>query len=919
MMPTINPTKMQKFNEKVKILTENFKFKEDVDPTSGQVKGFKIFGKIITPDKPTRNKVSYSRESLNATIGTLIGKPFLDSHKDESIRMYPPFGHVVNSYMAADGAYYEADIDPMEETFIRKVKRGDIKGVSLQVLVSNVEPKEGFVRAHVQEFLELSPVLIPGDGDSSIKIAEKFGLGIKEANPLLDLTKADDTIYQCTNCNYSGKADEFGVPFQNRCPRCGQSGKELENPQVPLEPSELRKGEMRLKEITGAEWRRTDKNKRRSWVAEADLDDPSIAESEWDELDSDIRMRLGRVRSTESLKEQKDVTNVQDVTSPRVSKPYENISTKKWSVTLDKKYEMSFDSEEAAQAFYDAFTTYMKKSPTRTGEEPTKTRTFPEQWVKCTRCFTEMRLKEAKVKVIPVSGADSIIEVEDPSGGFHYVSTKGKDKGKSGKEVVDATGMGVEQKGATPGFSMTDCISRMGKEPGVKEPGAVCRYMYDEWKAGKIKNPFPEKVKEYVKCPRCLNEMLLKETNQISGAGNNLPKPIKEQEVKCDECERKAGEPRSGYICYGCRTGGKSEDVKGTHAFDVGDKVKTKDGKTGEVTRRITTEKGEKEGEAYLVKVGDKEAEYYWEEDLVKTESFKEAGTGDKTSSKSPASGGKEGTPDKWQPNPRKKIDYESPSDAEGKDLEDRVNLPKKTEPMDYTKGPKVSDYPPERRGYTNACPRCGSKKIARGEEDEEGSHFKCLNDGTIWHVRDSIAYISYAPKQESFKEYMAKFVCPRCGSFETMWEEKGYTCKVCEFKGKKFIEVPVTTEEEVADLKARVIKEDEGGAGVRACPKDGTEMIKMVGEEGTEPILKCPKCGYEEGAEPIKEVNIDPYADKQDKRLPEKLYKLKVKCLECKTQNYIDNFPVKQVGNKKQLYCPNCQKENLKIKTMEV
>ena len=195
-----------KFNDTVRILSESFGikkgfvdtdgvFKEATDPT--KIKGIRLFGKAITPDQPTRNKVSYSRESLMASYKTLIGKPFLDSHKDDSIRTHPPFGHVVNAYMTDEGLMYEVDIDPAEEVFIRKVERGDIKGVSIQVLVSDVEQREGYVRAHVQEFLELSSVLIPGDGDTSMRLMEAFNMNKKEdvdVNPLdLEIKQSGDT------------------------------------------------------------------------------------------------------------------------------------------------------------------------------------------------------------------------------------------------------------------------------------------------------------------------------------------------------------------------------------------------------------------------------------------------------------------------------------------------------------------------------------------------------------------------------------------------------------------------------------------------------------------------------------------------------------------------------------------------------
>ena len=180
-----------KFNNTVQILSESYQIKEDFDPITKKVTGVKLSGKAITPDKPTRNKVSYTKDSLMRTHKSLIGKPFLDSHNDNNIRNNPPFGHVTNSIMQDDGLYYEVDLDPAEQTFIRKAKRGDIAGVSIQVLVEDVEQENGFIRANIQEFLELSAVLIPGDGDTSMKISEMFkGNSLTED----DLKKCSESV-----------------------------------------------------------------------------------------------------------------------------------------------------------------------------------------------------------------------------------------------------------------------------------------------------------------------------------------------------------------------------------------------------------------------------------------------------------------------------------------------------------------------------------------------------------------------------------------------------------------------------------------------------------------------------------------------------------------------------------------------------
>lgn len=170
-------------NEKVNILCENYSLKEEFD-TKGNLIKVVMSGDAITFHKPTRNRISYKYENSSGKHKSLIGKPFLDTHNDSSIRTHPPFGHVINSYPGVNeknglpSLKYEVDIDPEEKQFIRKAKRKDIPGVSIQVVVSSLVEKSDnmgdYLEATIVEYLELSAVLIPGDGDSSIKLKERF-------------------------------------------------------------------------------------------------------------------------------------------------------------------------------------------------------------------------------------------------------------------------------------------------------------------------------------------------------------------------------------------------------------------------------------------------------------------------------------------------------------------------------------------------------------------------------------------------------------------------------------------------------------------------------------------------------------------------------------------------------------------------
>ena len=171
-------------NQPVKILCESFSLEEQVDEETGEVTDVFMTGVAITFNKPTRNRVAYSYQSGLDTHKTLIGRPFLDSHHDDTIRQHPPFGHVTESYPGVNSENglpclnYKVSVDPTETDFIRKVRRGDINKTSIQVVVKEVIERQDeygdYLEAVIQEFLELSAVLIPGDGDTSINLVERF-------------------------------------------------------------------------------------------------------------------------------------------------------------------------------------------------------------------------------------------------------------------------------------------------------------------------------------------------------------------------------------------------------------------------------------------------------------------------------------------------------------------------------------------------------------------------------------------------------------------------------------------------------------------------------------------------------------------------------------------------------------------------
>ncbi len=176
----------EKVNQRIIIpctisVVESFEEKD----TSNSTKGVRVKGDLITCGVPTRNGVSYTRESMQRFVNLFnqsgMTLPFLDSHDDTSIRRNPPFGHVDGLSMEGDKVFYSADIDPEEKDFLRKLKRGDIKEVSLQAIVDSVGEQEALdggenaIVADVKELLEISSVLIPGAKGTSMEMEESLG------------------------------------------------------------------------------------------------------------------------------------------------------------------------------------------------------------------------------------------------------------------------------------------------------------------------------------------------------------------------------------------------------------------------------------------------------------------------------------------------------------------------------------------------------------------------------------------------------------------------------------------------------------------------------------------------------------------------------------------------------------------------
>ena len=145
---------------KVWITVESFKAEETE-------KGILIKGLALPFGKRSRNGAIYNKERIIEIADTLKNKPLLFNHDESKV-----VGHTTENITIKEGGlYYEADIDPQEEYFIRKIKRGDIQNVSIQGIVDKVgENNEVFL----SEFIELSLVTIPGFKEANVTTIEKL-------------------------------------------------------------------------------------------------------------------------------------------------------------------------------------------------------------------------------------------------------------------------------------------------------------------------------------------------------------------------------------------------------------------------------------------------------------------------------------------------------------------------------------------------------------------------------------------------------------------------------------------------------------------------------------------------------------------------------------------------------------------------
>ena len=168
-------------NEKVlNYSDEPFVFKESVDPRTGEKK-VRLRGLLLPFNQVSRNGVLYNLDSIKKHYQELLGRSFCYNHQVDS-STDKSYGHVTESLLIENndavpkgweavyskpGWYYEVDIDPEEKDMIRKLKRGDYRHVSIQLVGDSVEERYTeefgeYQEAYVGDVIEMSAVIAPG-------------------------------------------------------------------------------------------------------------------------------------------------------------------------------------------------------------------------------------------------------------------------------------------------------------------------------------------------------------------------------------------------------------------------------------------------------------------------------------------------------------------------------------------------------------------------------------------------------------------------------------------------------------------------------------------------------------------------------------------------------------------------------------
>ncbi len=169
----------KEIRENVNISWDNpLKISESSDSSNNLNMPLIIEGMAIN-ETVTKNNVKYIGEELEKAVKSLIGKPILNSHNNESIDNI--LGKVIDAKKVDNGVWYKAEIDSDERKVINKIKKGYLNKVSIGANVNELVKTEekddiGIVRecllAKGISFCELSLVSTPGDDNTSVSIVQ---------------------------------------------------------------------------------------------------------------------------------------------------------------------------------------------------------------------------------------------------------------------------------------------------------------------------------------------------------------------------------------------------------------------------------------------------------------------------------------------------------------------------------------------------------------------------------------------------------------------------------------------------------------------------------------------------------------------------------------------------------------------------
>lgn len=181
-------------------------YSENVQVAKNDKDGVIVRGLLLPRDYISRNGVLYDWDSQKQNVHKLKNCSFLYNHLNEGKE--EPIGHFTdgvclekrpvgtkweavwdsvaeeNDGTEIPGMYYEADLDP-DDNRTKKITRGDLKKVSIQVMASEskqeqTEDGKSYTRAYISDILEGSAVPTPGFTQTNIEVAIAEAFKAKE-------------------------------------------------------------------------------------------------------------------------------------------------------------------------------------------------------------------------------------------------------------------------------------------------------------------------------------------------------------------------------------------------------------------------------------------------------------------------------------------------------------------------------------------------------------------------------------------------------------------------------------------------------------------------------------------------------------------------------------------------------------------